>query len=568
VDGANRPPRDFDGFVQAIFALLARSRQLAEPLVACITASISRVIEPIEAAYGPICGVLNDLSGYEDLRAVCLRCFGNLARLAPVAMAADIEQLVELVGASLGTGEFALMQGAAVCLAAMIPPLASAIAPAIDPLVEALFSVLASDLVKPGENGEDGPGGELKRDLMMCLATFIRYLPRLSAPWTPAFLEIMGQPSGESIFKACQWLSAAAPGLKAMNCDPFPILLPLVTELPGRSDIEPVGPLHWTVGDLVRAFVYIDPVTLVKIREPIFRGLDEHFVEYCLVDTGSVVNLALLEPMFYALWQVMRAMGPLGQAMRGTARLLLVECGDELLLLFHKYLKYHTKMQKAYALESLARLAFLLRDTGDLFRLVLDTALKWVWKAQSRLRQRCCLNSLSLLIQINVEPFAADLGDDSGQTRSGFVLEGVDQLLAEFASGNVEDEELRHAAVSLWCIAVMHFDAQPDPARLALVMGMLPPPVDSDHIPAAALFAVFATQRWPELVADRFPYVAAAVLASCEWQLTAIPPEIIPVLAQALAQWAEEDLPTLFLGHQGNALKLVETLERLKSGES
>jgi hypothetical protein len=114
-------------------------------------------------------------------------------------------------------------------------------------------------------------------------------------------------------------------------------------------------------------------------------------------------------------------------------------------------------------------------------------------------------------------------------------------------------------------MAVMQFDAQPDPARLAMVMGLLPPPIDSDHIVPAALFAVFASQRWGEVVAPRFPFVAAAVLASGEWQLSLIPVEVIAALEQGLLQCGEDNFPALFLGHQGNLMRLLETLERLKA---
>jgi hypothetical protein len=112
----------------------------------------------------------------------------------------------------------------------------------------------------------------------------------------------------------------------------------------------------------------------------------------------------------------------------------------------------------------------------------------------------------------------------------------------------------------------MAFETEPEAEKLAAVLEMLPPPIDSDHIPIAGIFLVWAVQRWEDIVRTRFPFIAAAVLASNEWELLLIPADVLESLIQGLALAGEDNLPTFLLGYQGSFLRLMQNLERMTVG--
>ncbi|OHS94716.1 hypothetical protein TRFO_39093 [Tritrichomonas foetus] len=546
LEASKRPPRDLSGFIQTLINLLSNaSSSQAEKVISCIGSSISNFSVPVEGIYQALCPVLNSALQNDDLKIVCLRSFGRLAAICPHSIQADIEKHVMLIGSSMQSPILPIKTEAIRCLQVIATNEIISLLPFCQALVTPLIAILQQHPIRPMKYDNDQTEIELQEAIMTCIATLIKYVPTHLPPLAVEFLNLLRNCVSHNCLPystVCEAISISAEGYKYLgNTEILDLLIPLV-QLLSKVDLDNVISIHKAISAIIKSYGG-DFVQIETIRQEIFNGIGGNFPNYLCYELSSSIDIHLLDPVFECLD---RLIGALGQ---NSAALF-----SEIYQNLQSYLANQNKIYCGYPLEIYAHLCFLEPELQDLYGMTIDRCVLYLNENNNRELQVLITKAMRYLLYANKEG-----------------IESYQQTLIDFCeaiiNSDLEHETLRNSTISLWCSLVMEFGLNPAPNILQIVINSLPPKFDSDDLPFTSVFSVFAAKKWPELAAQKMPFVAATLLSSDEYFISETSEGVIAILASSLIQFPQDQLGQFVQFNQGRQIRLMANLQRFKPME-
>lgn len=549
LEASSRPPDRLPDFIQSLLQLLPNANpQQTEEIFSCIGSSISCFDDTIEDIYQALCPILNTALSNGDLKAVCLRCFGKLAAISPKSLQADIEKHVMLIVGSMQSESIKIVIEAIRCLKSIATNCIISLLPFFQNFFGSLINTLKQHPIKPLKGDADEDEIEIQEEIMTCIATLIKYVPNHIPPVAKEFkdqiLKNCVYHNGRLHKAVCESIEIAAEGYKFLDMpDIFDTILPLIQDI-SKSDMkEVIIEIHRAISAIIKTFGsdFIVP-RLNDIKQPILGGLSGLYTAYLAYELSPSIDIHLLAPIFECLD---RMIGALGQ----NATYYV----DEIYEGLKSYLPNQNKAYVVYPLEIFAHLCFLSPEFEDLFGLTIERCVLFL-NDGNKVLQTQVTKAIRYLLYAN---------------KNG--LESYQQMLIEFCENiiksNIDYVSLKDSATSLWCGLVMEFGLVPNQEILQIVINNFPPKFDSDDLPFASVFAVFAAKEWPELATPKVQFVAARLLSSDDYYITETAESVVAVLASSLQQVPEDDLAGLVQFNQGRQIRLLANLQRFKPSE-
>ncbi|KAH0792054.1 hypothetical protein GPJ56_004026 [Histomonas meleagridis] len=557
---ADQAPAQYIELVSALVTLLNQCQpEQYEQVISCISSAICNVDEINNDLYGGMRNILIQLlNGDEMIRAKVFECFGNLAKIAPLAIQNDIPSLMNVLLNSISIDDDIMSESIGNCtqnIAKVLPLTLKEFIPRIVPsFLHLLEKEIQYSALEEEDNNEEGNQQYqiairtviMESSIIKALSTFISELPHEMINYVQQIVHIICQfldnPEEQIQIAAANSILLMNEGLKTLQFDASPLLDILIDKLYQCTDVSFVQQLfislgsifisygnQFTVEQLQKSFMLISDCMRGKLK--------------VIVAGGKIIDSNVLYQLFFCIRMFIFS---IGQKVSGLI--------EEFIQIFRPHLNSKKNQIKAYIVHTLSVICMNCPDNDKVASIACDIGFKMLNSNNNTNVKNIILSAMNYLIHSRSNIFT--------QQQIALLKHNVDSLIASKTSGCYESDMIIETALTLWCSIYSVFQPNVSNDDLNVVLSGLPPVVDDDDIPFTAKFLFVAMQKLPEITAPHVNRILANIFASGEWCLQIVPNEIMCELAKCVRNIPEEELHQLLKWNQHFILQVHSNLSK------